>query len=82
MEEGEAGEAHLEEHGPLLGGEVAGQDVPQPDDDPVAAVEAAVVNSVFPGDQRWRGEISFAPTWMGNMADIMLKERVHDVCTV
>lgn len=38
---------HLEEHGPLFRSEVTGQDVPQPDYHPVAAVEAAVVHSVL-----------------------------------
>lgn len=43
---------NLEEHGSLFRSEVAGQDVPQPDYHPVAAVEAAVVHSVLSKGQR------------------------------
>ena len=48
------GGSHLEEHGALLGGEVAGQDVPEPDDHAVAAVEAPVVHRVLPAGRRQR----------------------------
>lgn len=45
---------YFKEHGPLLSGEVTGQDVPQPDDDTVAAVKTSIVDGVFPGERRLR----------------------------
>lgn len=45
---------YFKEHGPLLSGEVTGQDVPQPDDDTVAAVKTSVVDGVFPGERSLR----------------------------
>lgn len=39
---------YFEEHSPLLSTEIAGQDVPQPDDDTMAAVKTSIVDRVFP----------------------------------
>lgn len=43
---------NLEEHSPLLSTEVTGQDVPQPDDDTMAAVKTSIVDGVFPVKER------------------------------
>lgn len=42
---------YFKEHGPLLSSEVTGQDVPQPDDDTMAAVKTSIVDGVFPGER-------------------------------
>lgn len=39
---------YFEEHSPLLSTEITGQDVPQPDDDTMAAVKTSIVDCVFP----------------------------------
>lgn len=39
---------YLQEHGSLVRREVGGQDIPEPDDDPVAPVKTAVVHGVLP----------------------------------
>lgn len=43
---------YFKEHGSLLSGEVTGQDVPQPDDDTMAAMKTSVVHGVFPGEKK------------------------------
>ena len=40
--------AYFKEHSSLFSIEVTGQDVPQPDDDTMAAVKSSVVDCVFP----------------------------------
>lgn len=45
---------YFKEHGPLLSSEITGQDVPEPDDDTMAAVKTSVVDSVFPEKRRGR----------------------------
>lgn len=39
---------YFKKHSPLFSVEVTGQDVPQPDDDAMAAVKTSIVDSVFP----------------------------------
>lgn len=43
---------YFKEHSPLFSIKVAGQDVPQPDNDPMAAVKTSVVDCVFPEEKR------------------------------
>lgn len=43
---------YLKEHSPLFSIEVTGQDVPQPDDDTMAAVKTSIIDSVFPDKER------------------------------
>lgn len=52
IDEVEYTRAHFKEHGPLLSIEVTGQDIPQPDDDAMAAVKTTVIDRVFPEIQR------------------------------
>lgn len=42
---------YLQKHGSLLRGEVTGENVPQPKNDSVAAMETSIVDSVLPGRQ-------------------------------
>lgn len=44
--------AYFKEHSPLFSVEVTGQDVPQPNDDTMAAVKSSIVDCVFPEKQR------------------------------
>lgn len=50
---------YFKEHGPLLSTEVTGQDVPEPDDDTMAAVKTSVVDSVLPEKRRGQKQIIF-----------------------
>lgn len=43
---------YLQEHGSLLRGKVTGENVPQPKNDSVAAMETSIVHSVLPGRDR------------------------------
>lgn len=45
---------YFQEHSPLVSIEVTGQDVPQPDDDTMAAVKTSIVDGVFPEKERGR----------------------------
>ena len=50
--------AYFKEHSPLVRVEVTGQDVPQPDDDTMAAVKSSIIDCVFPAREKKTKSIS------------------------
>lgn len=44
--------AYFKKHSPLFSTKVTGQDVPQPEDDTMTAVETSVVDGVFPEEEK------------------------------
>lgn len=46
---------YLQKHGSLVGREVRGQDIPEPDNDPVTSMETTVVYCVLPENNADKG---------------------------